>query len=678
MAGPENNVDKQVAGLAGQHVDQLADQRTSTRQSASVRGGRSLARDFRVAVIITTLMSVVALSTIGWILTNHLKDDELVEYTASTLIEVDLTLIGLIKDMRLHVVQVQQWLTDISATRALDGLDDGFIEAEVHAEAFKVAADKVVALARSQKMEDIERDTRSALDAFPAYYASGIRMANAYVADGPASGNKIMADFDEAAATQTRTLDELSELIHRRTENQRLAAQGASESSNASVEFIKLVGIFVVVVGIAVLVLASYYMQTRIITPLVALTAVTQAYAAKQYDKDVVHADRGNEIGALARALDTLRGTASEADDLYRQQQDSLELIEESRQKQVQADKEILEGHQQAAEAARLNGEHEQRQAEELRHKVDLLLDAVDAAIAGELSVEVGVQGEDAIGKLGNGLDRLLKAFQANMHKIHDSAVGLSSSSERLNALSSKLSDNAKRTSEQSGQTSATAQEVSDNVDSVASASSEMSMSISEISNKSTLASQVVEKAVDLTLSTDRSVRELSSASASIGDVTKVIASIADQTNLLALNATIEAARAGEAGKGFAVVASEVKELANETGKATQEIEKRIASIQDNTDLAATAVREIIDVIKQISEIQSSIRVAIDEQTTTTKEINRLVVDAAGGSAEIARGISDVADGALSSLGNVDEARVAANDLSTITDGLNKLVAYYR
>ena len=648
------------------------------RELPDVKRGHSLARDFRVAVVITALLSIVALSTLGWVLSSHLKDDELVENTASTLVEVDLALIGLVKDMRLHVVQVQQWLTDISATRGLDGLDDGFIEAEKHAEAFKSAADKVVKLAGLQGLKEIEQDTRLALVVFPEYYSSGIRMAKAYVSDGPASGNRMMADFDDAAAAQTEALDDLSALINIRTELQRLEAQKASQNSRSSMAFIKMVGVIIAATGLAILIFASYYLQFQIIKPILALTSVTEAFAAKKYDKDVLYGSRGNEIGALARALDTLRGTAAEADDLYRQQQESLQLIEQSREKQVQADREILEGHQQAAEAARLAGEQEQRQAKELRHKVDLLLDAVDAAIAGDLSAQITVQGDDAIGKLGSGLDRLLKAFKINMQKIHDSATGLSKSSERLNTLSSQLSDNAKRTSEQSGHSSATAQQVSDNVDSVASASAEMSVSIGEISNRSTLASQVVEKAVDLTLSTDRSVRELSSASASIGDVTKVIASIADQTNLLALNATIEAARAGDAGKGFAVVASEVKELANETGKATQEIEKRIASIQDNTDLAATAVREIIDVIKQISEIQSSIRVAIDEQTTTTKEISRLVVDAAGGSAEIARGISDVADGALSSLGSVDEARVAASELVTITDGLNRLVAYYR
>ena len=86
---------------------------------------------------------------------------------------------------------------------------------------------------------------------------------------------------------------------------------------------------------------------------------------------------------------------------------------------------------------------------------------------------------------------------------------------------------------------------------------------------------------------------KLGESSAEIGNVVKVITSIAEQTNLLALNATIEAARAGEAGKGFAVVANEVKELAQETAKATEDIARRVLAIQGDTTAAVAAIEEI-------------------------------------------------------------------------------------
>jgi len=145
---------------------------------------------------------------------------------------------------------------------------------------------------------------------------------------------------------------------------------------------------------------------------------------------------------------------------------------------------------------------------------------------------------------------------------------------------------------------------------------SALSKSMSSINNSATL------EAVTLANTTDVTIRKLSDSSAGISQVIKMITSIAEQTNLLALNATIEAARAGEAGKGFAVVANEVKSLANETTKATEQIEERIYDIQNDTRSAVLAIDSINDIVAQISKIQSKISLAVDEQSVVTENIS--------------------------------------------------------
>jgi methyl-accepting chemotaxis protein len=205
-----------------------------------------------------------------------------------------------------------------------------------------------------------------------------------------------------------------------------------------------------------------------------------------------------------------------------------------------------------------------------------------------------------------------------------------------------------------------------------------MTASIRDIATSAADAAGVARGAVEVAQSANTTVAKLGASSAEVGNIVKVITSIAEQTNLLALNATIEAARAGEAGKGFAVVASEVKDLAQETAKATEEISQRIGAIQTDTDAAVGAIGQISEVIERINAYSDTIASAVEEQTATTSEIGRNVAEAAIGSTSIAETISGVAEAAQNTNAGVSESQRTAEELARLASELQGLVGQFR
>ncbi|MBT3184920.1 MAG: methyl-accepting chemotaxis protein [Nitrospina sp.] len=253
----------------------------------------------------------------------------------------------------------------------------------------------------------------------------------------------------------------------------------------------------------------------------------------------------------------------------------------------------------------------------------------------------------------------------------------LAGASEELTATSQQMAGNAEETSAQSSVVSAASDDVSTNIQTVAAGTEEMSASIKEISQSATKATEITNDAVKLAESTNKTVAQLGESSNEVGQVVKVITSIAEQTNLLALNATIEAARAGEAGKGFAVVANEVKELANQTAKATDEISGKIQAIQTDTQSAVVAIGEISEVINQISDISNTIASAVEEQSATTNEMARNVSEASRGAQEIAENITGVAEAAKSTTEGAQDTQKAAAELSTLAQTMQEIVSQF-
>ncbi len=258
----------------------------------------------------------------------------------------------------------------------------------------------------------------------------------------------------------------------------------------------------------------------------------------------------------------------------------------------------------------------------------------------------------------------------------------VSSAATEMQSSSAAMSATAEETTRQAAAVAAASEQASANVQTVASAAEELSSSISEISRQVTQASQIAAAAVSEAERTNVKVQGLAQAANKIGEVVALITDIAEQTNLLALNATIEAARAGDAGKGFAVVASEVKNLANQTAKATDEIGAQIAGIQSATQEAVAAIESITKTISKINEVNSGVASAVEEQGAATQEIARNVEQAAAGTQEVSSNISGVSQAANETGAAATQIQSTAADLSqqseTLRSEVDKFLANVR
>jgi methyl-accepting chemotaxis protein len=324
----------------------------------------------------------------------------------------------------------------------------------------------------------------------------------------------------------------------------------------------------------------------------------------------------------------------------------------------------------------------------------------------GDLTKRIPVVSSDETGQMAGWFNLFVEKLQGMMGYISQESIQINKSSNTLSGISRELANNAQATSDKSDSVAAAVEQMSANMNSVAGAMEEtsanvnvvatavdqMTATIEEIAETSEKARSITEQTVTQSGKASASVDELGSAATEITGVLETISEISEQVDLLALNATIEAARAGEAGKGFAVVANEIKDLANQTAEATDQIKERINSIQKTTTATVAEIRNISSVVGENADVVNAIATAVEEQSVTAREIshnvgeislavqevNTNVAESSAVASEIASDIAEVnqaSRGINKSSQNID---TNSQELRRLAKALEKLVSTYK
>ena len=568
-------------------------------------------RSKRIQKIVTVAIAVAIATILGGevVLDRVLEtNNERIQEAAAHQIEVarqSLDLAVLQKEIQLNVVQVQQFLTDVSATRGLDGLADGFDLAAENAEAFTVNLAKARDLASQLGATDALATLDAMETAFPPYYALGQKMANAYVAAGPAEGNRLMGDFDGTAQRMGETIDDarssIDALLARLDDEQaRIQTTAATESDTALMIAFAL-GLATILAGVAL----TLFVRQRLLKPLDNVTDALDRLAAGEVVDDLEAAARNDEVGDLARAFQVFKRQAEEKGNLERDA--AARRAEADAERDRNTAFQAVTAREQAMVVAEIGRGLAEISSGKLAYRIAATFPSAYDGLKADFNSAVATL-DGTMGTIARGGEEI----RVGAHEMFQATDDLSRRTEQQAASLE--------------QTAAALGDVTSAIKRTADSARDARGLVARAKQEADLSETVVDGAIS-------AMGNIETSSQQISQIIGVIDEIAFQTNLLALNAGVEAARAGEAGKGFAVVAQEVRALAQRSAEAAKEIKGLIgrsaSQVEDGVELvgkAGTVLKTIAEQVAMINGIVEQISASSEEQAASLAEVNTAVV----------------------------------------------------